>query len=222
LAEASKRFGQVEHIVCSVPVRDYGLGYDVLRHRVVKVLRDRGVIGGVLIFHGFRYSLREWWYWSPHFHVLGFIAGGYRCRGCKRKCFKGCEGFDNRNYRCYEKDGYVVKVLGKRKTIGGTAWYQLNHSSIDITKKRFHVSTLFGVVSYRKLKIESGGSRRYVCPVCGHNLEKLRYVGDVKEIFCWHGALREDCVKRDFFDFYENERGVNWIPDFRSGSHEGG
>ena len=49
LKEASKRFGLVEHIVVSVPVRDYGLSYEVLRKKAVKALKIRGVVGGVLI-----------------------------------------------------------------------------------------------------------------------------------------------------------------------------
>jgi len=194
LAEASKRFGLVEHIVATVPPKFYGLSYGVLRHRVIKILRDRGVIGGVLIFHGFRYNRIRHWYWSPHFHVLCFIFGGYKCRNCKivkekGKCGienRGCEGFVNRNYRCYERDGCIVKVAsqvengrrvaGVRKTVGGTAWYQLHHSSIDVTKKRFHVYTYFGVVSYRKLKV-TVEKHKDLCRICGHELVWHDYFG---------------------------------------------
>jgi len=76
LAEASKRFGLVEHIVCSVPLKDYGLSYEAMRRKADRVLLSRGVVGGVKIFHAFRYDLRKYWYFSPHFHVLGFILGG--------------------------------------------------------------------------------------------------------------------------------------------------
>ena len=62
------------------------MGYEDLRNKVVKILKSRGVIGGCLIFHGFRYNNVRLWYWSPHFHVLGFVLGGYsRCRNCKDK-----------------------------------------------------------------------------------------------------------------------------------------
>jgi len=137
-----------EHIVASVPARDYGLKFKSLRNKVVKILAVRGVVGGVLIFHAFRYNVRQHWYWSPHFHVLGFVSGGYgRCRGCKRKgldCL-GCGGFEGRTRRAFEKDGYIVKVLGKRKTVFGTAWYQLNHASVRVGGKRSSVATWFGV-----------------------------------------------------------------------------
>ena len=185
LAEASKRFGQVEHIVASVPVRDYGLTLEALRSKIDKILAVRGVVGGNKIFHGFRYNLRKSWYWSPHFHVLGFVLGGYsRCRNCKRKwnCLAGCGGFDDRSYQNFLKDGYYVKVLGKRKTVGGTAWYQLNHSSIDVTKKRFHVATWFGVCSYRKLKI-TAEYKKAICPICRHDLVRLDYFGTKNFVF---------------------------------------
>jgi len=179
LKEASKRFGLVEHIVCSVPIRDYGLSYEALRKKAVKVLFSRGITGGVLIFHGFRYNSTKFWYWSPHFHVLGFVLGGYsRCRHCPTKwnCKKGCGEFDDRKYQLFLKDGWIVKVLGERVTVGGTAWYQLNHSSIDITKKRFHVATWFGVCSYRKLKV-TVEKRKALCPICQHELEDICYLG---------------------------------------------
>jgi hypothetical protein len=58
-------------------------------------------------------------------------------------------GFNGREVRGFEKDGYIVKVMGERKTIFGTAWYQLNHSTIRTNVKRPHACTWFGVCSYR-------------------------------------------------------------------------
>jgi len=201
LEEASKRFGDVEHIVCSVPVRDYGLSYEALRKKVDKVLADRGIVGGSLIWHGFRYNLEKQWYWSPHFHVLGFVLGGYsRCRNCKDKwnCRAGCGGFDDKAYHKFVEDGYFVKVLGKRKTVFGTAWYQLHHSSIDVTKKRFHVATWFGVCSYRKLKV-TVEKRKELCPICRHDVTDIDY----------HGIKQLDLSKRESYeDFMENGRPV--------------
>lgn len=223
--EASKRFGQVEHIVCSVPSKDYGLSFAYLRQKAVRVLLKRGVIGGCLIFHGFRFDVARQWYWSPHFHVLGFILGGYgQCRTCKRKgnCLKGCGGFDDRNYwEGYMKDGWVVKVLGERKTAFGTAWYQLNHSSYDKTKKRFHIATWFGVCSYRKLKVTSE-KRKELCPICQHELQDIKYVGEACVIK--HKDDPDYC--RDSFENFLNKHGdVRWIeaPNWRrkaSGSSE--
>jgi hypothetical protein len=79
LQEASKRFGLVEHIVVSVPSKLYGESLEALRKKAGKIIFNRGVIGGSMIFHGFRYVNRKesvsrgvpfGWRWNPHFHVL--------------------------------------------------------------------------------------------------------------------------------------------------------
>ena len=189
IKEAEKRFGIAEHIVVSIPQKDYGLSYEALRLKAAKVMVARGILGGCLIFHAFRYHEADetyigeppHWFWSPHFHVLGFIDGGYSdCRHCAKStldCLK-CNGFEGRTRQCYEKDGYIVVVLGKRKSIFGTAWYQLNHASVKRGVSRFHVVTWFGICSYRRLKLKKGDRiRRDVCPLCGSDLVRLKYVG---------------------------------------------
>jgi len=229
LAEASKRFGLVEHIIATFPPKYYHLTYEQLRLKAVEILKSRGVVGGVLIFHGFRYNKREYWYWSPHFHVLGFVLGGYRCRSCKivRKTGKcgienvNCSGFVNRNYRCYEKDGCIVKVKGKRKTVMGTAWYQLNHASVKKGVKRFHVATWFGNCSYRKLKV-TAEMRKSVCPICKHDLEKLRYNGAKLDVWIlsYGGAFFADFEEEGFL---EGSKEVVWqvvVNNYGSGSYE--
>jgi hypothetical protein len=98
-ADLPKELFTVEQVLLSLAravkaLEQPGLDRDeVLREKVKTALAVRGVVGGVLIFHGFRYNLRHSWYWSPHFHVLGVISGGYGCRGCKKGCV-GCGGFD--------------------------------------------------------------------------------------------------------------------------------
>jgi hypothetical protein len=184
LKEASKRFGLIEHIIVGIPSKFWHLSYEELKKKCFEGCSVRGVIGGVLIFHGFRYNVRKHWYWSPHFHVLGFIFGGYKCRGCKivkekGKCGienRGCDGFVNRNFRENEKDGLYFKVKGKRKTVWGTARYQLDHASIDVTKKRFRVATYFGVCSYRKLKV-TVEKHKDLCRICKHELTWHDYFG---------------------------------------------
>jgi hypothetical protein len=220
LAEAGKRFGKAEHVVASIPFGDYGLGYEDLRNKVVKVLESRGVIGGCLIFHGFRYNYVRLWYWSPHFHVLGVIKGGYGCRNCnhERGDCRSCSGFNGREVRGFEKDGYIVKVMGERKTIFGTAWYQLNHSTIRTNVKRPHACTWFGVCSYRKLKVKVE-KKKSLCPICGEELVKLHYLG-VRRIVKERGS--PDYVG-SFVDNLVDESGsVNWCeaPSGSYGSNE--
>jgi len=226
LKEGSKRFGQVEHIVATVPPKYYALSLEDLRAKIREVLRVRGVSGGVMIFHPFRWNKIRWWYWSPHFHVLGFIFGGYKCRRCKKvkeagKCGIeniGCDGFVNRSYRAYEKDGCVVRVLGERKTVGGTAWYQLNHAGIDITKRRFHVATWFGVVSYRKMKV-TPELKKNVCPICQHELVEHRYYGSKRRVLDCYMSNVESCKMRDFVEDKEEDGRPVWVERVDKGGY---
>ena len=204
IKEASKRFGQVEHIVVSVPSEFYGLGCETVRSKIMKGLRERGVIGGFVIPHAERYANKveaKWknvpfgWRFSFHTHVLGFIKGGYgRCRNCAKvrnsdygkPCFdvcKGCSGFEAVTRKMNEKDSLIVKIAEDksgakrvRNTIGGSAWYQLNHASYRVGNGRGHphVGTYFGVCKGMKLTVEKKDA---VCPLCGDKLEQLDYFG---------------------------------------------
>ena len=158
-------------------------------------MSNRGVIGGSVIFHGFRYANREeanrkgvafGWRWSPHFHILGFVGGeGYgRCRTCKGGDCYACKGFEGITRRENKKDGWVVKVLDKRKTVGGTCWYQLNHSSVRRGTKKSHATTWFGACSYRKLKLINGKGIgiHHKCPICASELVRIRYLGTFSEL----------------------------------------
>ena len=213
LTVLSRRFGQVEHATISVPSRDYGMTLKCLRRKAIKILQDCGIIGGVLIFHGFRYNIKKSWYWSIHFHVLGFVLGGYsRCRHCKGGNCYTCEGSMGKFYRAYRSSGYakgyIVKVLAERNmsfygdkpNIMGTAWYQLNHATIDTTKKLFHVATWFGVAGYRKFKLTSL-CRKRLCPICGMELVRVRYNGNPFEMNK-DLASPVQCFCPDAFDKY--------------------
>ena len=208
LAEASKRFGRVEHIVCSVPSKDYRLSFEVLRRKVTEVLFGCGVFGGVLIFHGFRYDLKKHWYWSPHFHVLGFIRGGYaRCRHCKGGNCYACDGFEGRVYRCYRENGYIVKALEERITVGGTAWYQLHHSTIRVNVKRPHACTWFGVCSYRKLKI-TVEKHKNLCPICNEETYKVLHYGSR---YIAKDRNAPDYVSWLYDDLFDSDGLLNWV-----------
>ena len=104
LRGASNRFGLIEHIVASIPHKLYELSLEELRKEAVKIMVNRGIIGGSMIFHGFRYANRKeaaikgvpfGWRWNPHFHILGFVGGeGYgKCRTCKGKRLLLMQGF---------------------------------------------------------------------------------------------------------------------------------
>ena len=195
LKEGSKRFGDVEHIVVGLPSTYFHLSLELMKLKVIKGLKNRGVVGGVLIFHGFRLKKPQfYWYWSPHFHVLGYIFGGFgRCRHCHKHWSKencnGCGGYQDRTFREYEKDSLIMKVKGKRKTVFGTVWYALEHSSHKKGSVRFHVATYFGNISYHKMKVTAEMRKRH-CPICLHDLVKIRYHGS--ELDPWLLAFSGD------------------------------
>jgi len=101
-----------------------------------------------------------------------------RCRGCvhERGDCGSCSGFKGREVRGYEKDGYIVKVFDERKTVFGTAHYQLNHATIRIGIRRFHVVTWHGICSYRKFKSEKV-MVEVSCPACSSEMVRSVYVG---------------------------------------------
>jgi len=179
---ASKRgYGEVEHIMVSVPKADYGLSLEVLREKCRVAMARRGVLGGAMMPHGFRIDRkRKVLVWGVHFHALGFVAGGFDvCRECvhERGDCAECSCFKGREVREYAKDGYLVKVLPKRKTVIGTAWYQLNHCTLKVGLKRNNVVTYFGVCGCSKLK-GSALSKSLVsfeCPACGNDAPRRIY-----------------------------------------------
>jgi hypothetical protein len=196
LEEASKRldhvaWGEIEHFIVAVPLQYYGFSLDKIRKLTEKALLARG-IHGCIIEHGARFDFAKGgWYWSPHIHVLGFVRHGMRkCRGCvhcdekgSRFFCDGCSGFYGLSKKLYRKDRFIVEVKGKRKSVFGTAWYQLHHCTVRVDRERCHVVTWFGLVSYRKMKIpkeareEYDEKRKPKCRICGMGYSRYGYVG---------------------------------------------
>jgi hypothetical protein len=192
---------KAQHIIWSCKVDDYALSFEKLRAKMRRDLKACGVIGGYEIFHMERFAnwyeakvkgLPQGWRISLHFHIIGFIEGGYnRCRGCRKpkvECLK-CGGFDGRARRVHfgyvdgrgrkhEGDGAIIKVKEERKTIWGTLYYQLNHSTIRVGVKRQNVGRWFGVAGKRKLKLKNEDRFRYKCPICLHDMIHGRFVGE--------------------------------------------
>ncbi|MDH5482201.1 MAG: hypothetical protein OEY22_04900 [Candidatus Bathyarchaeota archaeon] len=180
LAGKKRGFDKVEHITGSVAVADRELPESVFRKKCRDALKDRGVLGGCMVFHGYRIDEeRQVLVWSPHYHVLGYVEGGFdRCRDCrhKREDCRSCSGLKGREVRGFANDGYLVKVHDVRKTVFGTAWYELNHATVRVGVKRFHCVTWWGNCGNRKfesvkLDIE------VLCPVCSEEMVRSVYVG---------------------------------------------
>ncbi len=182
VASEERGFGKVEHVIVSPALVDHWLDESVLREKCRGALFDRGVVGGAMIFHGYRMDRkRRVLAWSPHYHTLGFVDGGFdRCRDCVHgygDC-DACSGFKGREVRGYAKDGYLVSVKGERLTVVGTGFYQLHHATIRVGLKRFMVVTWFGNCGNRKFKGRKAKAVA-VCPVCQDEMKKKVYVGSV-------------------------------------------
>lgn len=182
LAVAVERgFGKVEHVIVSPSKEDYDLSESALRVKARKIAVASGVNGYCMIFHGFRIDRkRDVLAWRPHYHILGFVDGGYdRCRRCKGGDCYGCDGIQGRCYRAYQKSGYIVRVLDERQTVYGTCWYQLHHSTIRLGIKRFHVVTWGGRCAHNNFKTgELKPMAEQVCPICEGEMDRVFYVGE--------------------------------------------
>ncbi len=166
-------------------------------------MSNRGIIGGSIIFHGFRYANKKeakikgvpfGWRWSPHFHVLGFVVakGMVNAENAKAVTVMLAKALKVRQ-DAKKKDGWLVKVLDKRKTVGGTCWYQLNHCSIQRGSKKSHATTWFGACSYRKLEIINGEKDvgiQHKCPICDSELVHVRYLGQEKLLLTRRGEIQ--------------------------------
>ena len=193
-----ERFGGavVEHVVVSRSEADRGLNSVVLRKKCREAMLRRGVLGGCEIPHGRSIDKEsQKLVWHFHIHALVLIRGGFDvCRDCGRHTAedcRGCNGFKGRQMREYAKDGYIVAVKGRRKTVGGTASYQLSHATFHVGLEKRHIVTWFGVASNNKFKGKPV-SVTVSCPVCA--------VVGVRNVMVKKALLGEEHVVRDVRD----------------------
>ena len=143
------------HLIVSVPSSDYNLSLLELRLKVYKGLKKVHCLGGMMIYHSKRHTDAGLWYFSPHFHILGY-------------------GWILDIRQNYVESGYVVKNVGIRKAVEGTIWYQLSHAGIS---PKHHSVTWFGALSYGKLKVSKEEKEKRVCPLCGEPLNRVFWIG---------------------------------------------
>lgn len=148
--------GKPIHFVVSIPKKDWHLSKDEMCRRAYASSRRTGFLGGSVIYHPFRESIDGRWYFSPHLHFIGFgfISG--------EKCAKE-----------YAKSGWIYHNEGVRKTVFGTAYYQLTHCGVWYGAGKKHSVTWFGELSYNKLKIVRDALDQVLCPYCGDPMEIL-------------------------------------------------
>lgn len=225
VAESGLAYPEVEHLIVAPAPVLWGNPYPELRDLAFEAVRSRGGVGGVYIFHAFRFNkIIRRWIFSPHWHALIILLEKYKCRGCKKVCFSSCDGFERLTRELGKRDHFVVKIPSaweKRKSIYSTAKYQLSHSSIDVSKKRFRVAVWQGICSYRKLKISPEAKKAFkeslkrVCPLCKHELVGVRYFGSDARFFGNSFPLKGlwmDAFENGEAVFFEDTR-----PVFRKG-----
>lgn len=166
------------HVTVSVPKNEYNRvieldGFRKLRRKANSIVLNSGFLGGCGIFHlmrskcgicgaNFEFKVKKCskcgstlkiWYISPHFHYLGY-------------------GWIKNTKEIYEKTGWIVKNLGKRKSISATAYYQLSHASI---RSGIQTVSWIGIASWNKLRLEKERAEKLECPYCGYSLRRLTY-----------------------------------------------
>jgi len=149
-----------KHIILSPP-QNTSKSPKELRLEAYEILKNVKAKGGCLVFHPFRkyktFDFQknrdgDYWYYAPHFHVVGF-------------------GWLENIVGNYKKSGWVVKDKGLRKSNFGTIRYILSHAGI---KKRTHTLTWFGDLSYSKLKVPEYVNEERICPYCSEELGEIQ------------------------------------------------
>jgi len=148
-----KKIKRSIHLIVSAPRGDWDLSYEKLRSRAYKIAKMSGLKGGCSVFHPWR----DGGDLGPHFHMLG-------------------PGWIDHVREIYRETGWVVKNKGLRKNLGKTLRYELGHAGIH---KEIHTITWFGDLAYCKFKAPPLEEDLHVCPLCGQELVKLMWYGEL-------------------------------------------
>jgi len=158
--EKHPNWGPIKHHVISVPKKDWHLSKDEMCKKAYEVAKRTNFIGGSSIYHAFRETPDGRWYFSPHLHFIGF-------------------GYNRFSAEEFKRSGWISHNEGVRKTVIGTAFYQLTHCGVWYGKGKKSSVTWFGLLSYNKLLDVPKKDLlcQVVCPYCGQPLEHLIWKG---------------------------------------------
>ncbi|MGB6463680.1 MAG: hypothetical protein WBF38_05600 [Nitrosotalea sp.] len=157
IEEYARRTGQKPiHLMLMINTSQHDLPYELLRKRMMGILKIAQWEGGAVIFHPFRFNEKSrQWYYSPHFHLIGF-------------------GNRDKISRAFGKYGWFVKIGEERKSVFQTFCYLLSHCGI---RKKYHVVTWIGGLSYSKVPSEKE-PKITCCPVCSSEFASVYYEGE--------------------------------------------
>lgn len=195
----------VHWVISPPPKSDFSStsAYRRLRSRAYAIALEQGFRGGCAVFHAKRTGAARFNHGrslgcrvGPHFHLIGdgwHTAPEPRPAPCDhhgegKECFP-CEkarlAWEKANPGASE--GWVVKNLGIRRSISGTAFYLLTHAAqatfgkdAVLLAERLategilptpdlrppEVVTWFGSMAYNRLKVPPPEPSEIVCPVC--------------------------------------------------------
>lgn len=145
------RWGRPVHVSVNPEPSLWILPFSKLRSLAIRIVKQAGIVGGSMIYHPFRQDDNKKWFFSPHFHVIGY---GW--------------------HRGFFIPGWVVRNHGVRKSVFFTAMYQLSHAGVS---ERHHTIVWFGELSYNKLIVPFEVEEKHTCPLCGADLVPLLYCG---------------------------------------------
>ncbi len=129
-----------------------------------------------------------------------------------------CDGYEQLTRKLNETDGWIVKVAHAWTSeihVESTAWYQLNHSSYRAGSKRPLIPVWFGRCKSKGIKLTFEARRAMdrkefpCCPLCGHELVKLKYLGRKAEMY-W-----DIDGKNELWIDYEENGLLAWIEDLQ-------
>jgi len=142
------------HVLLSIPENQYHLPFELLKKRRNEIINIIELKGTLVIFHPFRFNKQRKFYYSPHFHLVGF-------------------GNIRRITEAFSKYGWFIKNFGVRDSVFQTISYLMSHCGI---KKHHHAVTWIGRLSYSKLRLEKEPPRTH-CPVCGRKFVEIYHDG---------------------------------------------
>jgi len=200
------------HVIISPPWKEKFASFDVLKKRCRELLKEAGIVGGLLLYHPFDFKKdAQKWQVRPHFHLVGF-------------------GWVVNTVKISKKDGWVIKNKKTRDSVHSTIYYLLSHCGIA---KGVQSVSWFGDLGYRskyasEIKVVDDTEESNSCPYCKLPLVFLTFVGQDRPpppdiefeallnrrdwIECdspW--AKYQDNNPRGDFDFYDRE-GIGSVP----------
>jgi hypothetical protein len=180
---------EIRHLTVSIPKIDWLLPYNVKKKKAETSLFMAGAEGACQFYHPKRWSkTNKKWFYSPHFHFLAVVPGGWLNgqivsivnKGLRDK--NGEFSKDKKGNSLFEGSNYVIKNLPENRTKQSeqikTLMYQLSHAGVPFGHQ--HAVTWIGCLSYNQLSVPKITKSKINevkehCPLCNSPLRPVAY-----------------------------------------------